>query len=130
MLGGCSGARQAGGLGHCLAGAAARGDVEALQHPAEDGVREQVCEERGELEQLGFSQAPLKEKHVFKAQKSLFPWRLWGPAPAVLLLTGAQWLCVGVGAEADDGPLGGQVAGAAMGEGTLAPGEEFGFHPG
>lgn len=48
----------------------------------------------------------------------------------VLLLTCAQWLHVGVGAEANDGPLGGQGAGAAMGEGMLAPGKGSCFHPG
>lgn len=109
------------------------GGVEALQHPAEDRVGEQVCKERGELELLCFHPPPHERKKMFwgvGSQKNFFPPRLWGPAPALLLLTSAGCPRVGVGAEADDGPLGGQVAGAAMGEGTLVHSEGSHLHPG
>lgn len=86
VWGGCS--------GHCLAGGAARGDVEALQHPAEHGIGEQVCKERGELEQILFSsQAPLKGKKnmvlgwpkrtfSFGGFGDLHPWSCFLPVPS------------------------------------------------
>jgi len=67
------------------------------------------------------SQAPRKEKHVVGAQKSLFPWVRWGPAPEGPLLTGARWPRVRVGAEADNGSLGEQAAGAAGERGRQCP---------
>lgn len=53
-------------------GAAAPGEVETLQHPAEDGVGEQVCEEKGGAGALLFpSQASLEEKHILGGTFSL-----------------------------------------------------------
>lgn len=49
VLGGCLGTHHSRGSGCFLAGATAQGEVEALQDPSEDGVREQVCEEMGGL---------------------------------------------------------------------------------
>lgn len=46
------------GLGALPGWGCSSGDVEALQHPSEDGVGEQVCEERGELDQLCFFPKP------------------------------------------------------------------------
>lgn len=49
VLGGCLGAHHSRGLGCCLAGDTAQGEVDALQDPADDGAGEQVCEEMGVL---------------------------------------------------------------------------------
>lgn len=104
---GCSG--WAGGSGCSRTWGAAPRQVQTLQHPTEHRVGEQLCGERRQLE--------LRRKHILGAKGAL------GTSTLVLLLTRAQGPRVGVGAEPDDGALGGQAAGAAVGKGTSVLGK-------